>query len=61
MDNYGNFTILDIITVMSFLVGVENMGLNKQQIHNKQDYGTILSTIMEQNEEIIRLLKEQQK
>lgn len=61
MDNYGNLTFLDIITIMSFLIGIENMGLNKQQIHNKENDSAMLSTIIAQNEEIIRLLKEQTK
>lgn len=61
MDNYGNLTFLDIITIMSFLIGIENMGLNKQQIHNKENDSAMLSTIIEQNKEIIRLLKEQTK
>lgn len=58
MDNYGNLTFLDIITIMSFLIGIENMGLNKQQIHNKENNSAMLSAIIEQNNEIIRLLKE---
>lgn len=61
MDNYGNLTFLDIITIMSFLIGIENMGLNKQQIHNKENDSAMLSIIIEQNKEIIRLLKEQTK
>lgn len=61
MDNYGNLTFLDIITIMSFLIGIENMGLNKQQIHNKENDSAMLSTIIAQNKEIIRLLKEQTK
>lgn len=58
MDNYGNLTFLDIITIMSFAIGIENMGLNKHQIHNKESDSAILSTILEQQEEILKLLKE---
>ena len=58
MDNYGNLTFLDIITIMSFAIGIENMGLNKHQIHNKENDSAILSTILEQQEEILHLLKE---
>lgn len=58
MDNYGNLTFLDIITIMSFLIGIENMSLNKRQIHNKENDSAVLSTILEQQEEILRLLKE---
>jgi hypothetical protein len=58
MDNYGNLTFLDIITIMSFAIGIENMGLNKHQIRNKESDSAILSTILEQQEEILKLLKE---
>ena len=58
MDNYGNLTFLDIITIMSFLIGIENMSLNKRQIHSKENDSAILPTILEQQEEILRLLKE---
>lgn len=58
MDNYGNLTFLDIITIMSFAIGIENMSLNKQQIHNKESDSAVLSTILEQQKEILKLLKE---
>lgn len=58
MDKCGNLTFLDMLTIMSFLIGIENMSLNEHQIHNKEHDSAILSTILEQQEEILRLLKE---
>lgn len=54
---------LDVLTVVSFLVGLENLKLNQQQVNGIMDelrnnQNSMLSTIIQQNEEIIRLLKE---
>ena len=54
---------LDVLTVVSFLVGLENLKLNKQQVDGIMDelrnnQNSMLSTIIQQNKEIIRLLKE---
>lgn len=54
---------LDALTVVSFLVGLENLRLNQQQVDGIMDelrntQNSMLSTIIQQNEEIIRLLKE---
>lgn len=54
---------LDVLTVVSFLVGLENLKLNQQQVDGIMDelrntQNSMLSTIIQQNEEIIRLLKE---
>ena len=60
------FEFLDVLTILSFIVGLQNLELNKQQVGGimselKDTQNSMLSTIIEQNEEIIRLLKEQQK
>ena len=62
MDDYGNFDFIDIIGIMSFIIGLQNLELNKQQVASLQKEMTetqdnMLKTIIEQNEEIIRLLK----
>lgn len=43
-----------LLTLLSFMIGLENWSLNKQQMHNKE----LLNHIISQNDEIIRLLKE---
>lgn len=60
MDNFG---FLDILTILSFVVGLQNLELNKQQVDGVMDelqnvQNSMLSTIIQQNKEIIRLLKE---
>lgn len=60
------FGFLDVLTILSFIVGLQNLELNKQQVDGimselKDTQNSMLSTIIEQNKEIIRLLKEQQK
>lgn len=62
----GELGFLDVLTILSFIVGLQNLELNKQQVDGimselKDTQNSMLSTIIEQNEEIIRLLKEQQK
>lgn len=61
-----NLEFLDVLNILSFIVGLQNLELNKQQVDGimselKDTQNSMLSTIIEQNEEIIRLLKEQQK
>ena len=58
MDAPGGLTILDLLTILSFMIGVRNMNLNTYQIHNKENEREMLSTILYQQEEILRLLKE---
>lgn len=60
---------LDIINILSFIIGLENLRLNEQQARQldkhleEQDHilieeqNTMLKTIIKQNEEIIQLLK----
>lgn len=61
-----NLEFLDVLNILSFIVGLQNLELNKQQVDGimselKDTQNSMLSTIIEQNEEIIRLLKEQTK
>lgn len=66
MDNNWDLDFLDMITILSFVLGVENLRLNEQQSgavmeELRQNQNSMLSTIIKQNEEIIRLLREQEK
>ena len=57
------WTFIDLISILSFIVGMQNLELNEQQVANldrhlnKQDT-ELLAKIIQQNEEIIELLKE---
>ena len=67
MDN--NLDLLDLLTVLSFIIGIENLNLNIEQNESldkhlqEQDHilineqNEMLKTIIKQNEEIINLLK----
>ena len=61
----NNLSFLDLLTIMSFIIGVENLDLNIQQSDqldqhlSKQDE-ELLAKIIAQNEEIIKLLGEKQ-
>lgn len=66
MDNNWDLDFLDMVTILSFVIGVENLRLNEQQSgavmeELRQNQNSMLSTIIKQNEEIIRLLREQEK
>ena len=75
--NDANDRFLDLITILSFIIGLENLSLNEEQINNleehlrsqdvilKQEQNVMLDETIqflkkaiEQNEEIINLLKE---
>ena len=65
MDNW-NLDFLDILTILSFIIGLENLNLNQQQVSSimdelRKNQIAMLETIIRQNEEIIRLLREQEK
>ena len=61
---------LDILTVLSFGVSLMNLTLNEQQVDNldkhlqqqddmlRKEQNEMLSKIIEQNEEIIKMIKE---
>lgn len=72
-----NDRFLDIITILSFIIGLENLSLNEEQVNNLEahlrdqdiilkeeqnvmlnDTIELLKKAIEQNEEIINLLKE---
>lgn len=66
----GQLSFLDILTILSFIIGLENLELNQQQIdgleaHLSQQDNDQLALIIKQNEELleqnrqlINLLKE---
>lgn len=64
MDDFGeNWGFLDVINVMSFIIGLQNLELNEKQIqgldnHLKEQDNNHLAKIIKQNEEIIELNKE---
>lgn len=65
-----NLSFLDLITILSFIVGVENLELNTQQVESldkhlqeqdvvlKEEQNVMLDKAIKQNEEILSLLKE---
>lgn len=62
---WWEWDFLDILTVLSFIVGLQNLELNQRQVDGIMDelrsnQNSMLATIIEQNEEIIRLLKGKQ-
>lgn len=63
MTEQGDFDLMDIIALWSLDIGLQNLALNKQQVDGlmremteKQD--ALLQKIIDQNEQIISLLKE---
>lgn len=54
MNNKDN-AVLDLINILSFLIGVQNLELNDKQIQDLQEH---LNKQDKQYEEIIELLKE---
>lgn len=63
MDNGEQWSFIDVISILSFIVGLENLDLNQQQVDGvmqelQQHQNIMLSKIIQQNEEIIKLLKE---
>lgn len=55
MNNENNDYLLDLINILSFIIGVQNLELNDKQIEKLEDH---LNKQDQQYEEIIRLLKE---
>lgn len=53
--NNNNDYLLDLINILSFIIGVENLNLNDKQIEKLENHLNKQDT---QYEEIIRLLKE---
>ena len=59
----NNLSFLDLITILSFLVGLENLELNEQQVNNLEEHLKKQDQVLieEQNKmmvEILDLLKE---
>nr|DAI49922.1 MAG TPA: hypothetical protein [Caudoviricetes sp.] len=57
------FSIIDFVSMLSFIVGLENLNLNKIQVNDimremQNNQNKMLSKIIEQNEQIIKMLKE---
>lgn len=66
MNNNNGFNFIDMLAVLSFGIGLENLRLNKQQVEQlmnemTSEQNAMLKKIIEQNDEIIALLKEGKK
>lgn len=65
-NEHGGFDFLDTISILSFIIGLQNLELNQKQVdalseEMTENQDTMLKTIIQQNEEIIKLLKELKK
>ena len=70
MSNFGGLEFLDILNILSFIIGLENLDLNQKQVNNLMSEMTdhqnsLLDTIIKQNEllieqnkQIINIIKE---
>lgn len=63
MNDGRGIELADTLGIMSLYIGLKNLDLNKQQVDTlmsemKDEQNSMLSIIIKQNEEIIRLLKE---
>lgn len=62
-DNWNeNWNFLDIISILSFIIGLQNLELNEKQVQDLQNHlneqdNNQLATIIAQNEELIELDK----
>ncbi len=62
--NFGEqLSFIDIVSILSFFIGLENLSLNKVQVNDimqelQSNQNGMLSKIIEQNEQIIQMLKE---
>nr|DAQ16563.1 MAG TPA: hypothetical protein [Caudoviricetes sp.] len=61
--DWEQWSFFDLISVLSFIVGLQNLDLNKKQVDSmmsemRDNQNAMLSTIISQNKEIIKLLKE---
>lgn len=64
MDEWNELGFLDILSILSFIIGLQNLELNQKQVDGlmtemTEHQNSMLSTIIKQNEEIINLLKEE--
>lgn len=63
MDDFSEWSFLDVLTVLSFIIGLQNLELNEKQVksldeHLKEQDEKLLAKIIQQNEKIITLLEE---
>lgn len=63
MDFGEQLSFIDIVSILSFFIGLENLSLNKVQVNDimqelQSNQNGMLSKIIEQNEQIIQMLKE---
>lgn len=61
--DFWSLDFLDILTILSFIVGLQNLELNQKQVDGlmsemRDHQNDMLAHIIEQNDEIIALLKE---
>lgn len=60
------WTVDNLISLLSLFIGLQNLELNLQQVNAlmdemKTNQNSMLSTIIQQNEKILQLLKEDKK
>lgn len=63
MDNWQEWDFLDIISILSFIIGLENLELNNKQVASLEQHlhhqdNNLLAKIIQQNEELIELDKQ---
>lgn len=63
MNNGEILSFIDLISIASFIVGLENLSLNKIQANGimqelQENQNKMFSEIIEQNKQIISMLKE---
>ena len=63
MNNSAGIEFADLLGVLSLYVGLQNLELNQKQVDSvmkelQENQNTMLAKIIQQNEEIIKLLKE---
>ena len=61
----NNLNFLDILTILSFIVSLQNLDLNQKQVAGvmtelQDNQNTMLDKIIKQNDQIIKLIKELQ-
>lgn len=66
MYNNDKYDFIDIVSILSFIIGLKNLQLNIEQNnqldkHLKDQDEQFIAKIINQNEEIIKLLKELKK
>lgn len=63
MNNSAGIEFADLLGVLSLYVGLQNLELNQKQVDSvmkelQENQNAMLAKIIQQNEEIIKLLKE---